>query len=135
MDTKTRTRARYLSNRAIRVHKLSTQSIRDATSLIREYDEALVDFDGKMTKVFNSEVERLEAERLYNEFLAGNAGKPADYFKLYKFVKKGREETVPRLKDIRMKKAGWNGSIKLKSRSVDKQGRLNKLTNLMKQQD
>lgn len=56
--------------------------------MIREYDGAVEDFDECMVRVYNSEAERIEAERKLQEFLASNAGKPADYFKLPAFLKK-----------------------------------------------
>ena len=66
-----------------------------------------------MTKVYDSEVERIEAERQYMEFLAGNAGKDASYFQVPSFLKK-KQSMKMRLKDIRMhKEKGWNTSIKL----------------------
>jgi len=81
--------------------------------MINEYDEALVEFDETMNRVYDSEVERIEAERKYLEFLAGNAGKGAGYFQVPSFLTK-KQTLKKRLKDIRLQKEnGWNNSIKL----------------------
>jgi len=81
--------------------------------MIHEYDEALVEFDETMTRVHDSEVDRIEAERKYLEFLAGNAGKGANYFQVPSFLTK-KQTLKKRLKDIRLQKEnGWNNSIKL----------------------
>lgn len=81
--------------------------------MIHEYDEALVEFDETMTRVHDSEVDRIEAERQYLEFLAGNAGKGAGYFQLPSFLTK-KQSLKKRVRDLRMQKEnGWNNSIKL----------------------
>ena len=65
-----------------------------------------------MTRVYDTEVERLEAEQLYMEFLASNAGKGTNYFQVPSFAKK--QSLKIRLKDIRMmKESSWNKSIKV----------------------
>lgn len=66
-----------------------------------------------MTRVYDSEVDRIEAERQYMEFLAGNAGKDVSYFQVPSFLTK-KQSIKMRLKDVRMQKEnGWNTSIKL----------------------
>ena len=56
--------------------------------MIQDYDDAIVEFDETMTRVYDSEVERIDAERQYVEFLAGNAGKDASYFQVPSFLQK-----------------------------------------------
>lgn len=68
-----------------------------------------------MSRKFDSEVDRLEAERKYLEFLESNAGREASYFQLPSFMTK-KQSLKRRLKDIRMtKEMGWNRSLKTKS--------------------
>jgi len=73
--------------------------------MIREYDGAVEDFDESMTRVYNSEAERIEAERKLQEFLASNAGKPAGYFKLPAFLQgKQSAQLKWRLQDLGTRK-------------------------------
>lgn len=66
-----------------------------------------------MHHIYDSEVDRIEAERKYMEFLANNAGKGKGYFQLPKFLTK-KQTMKKRLKDLKMQKVnGWNNSIKL----------------------
>jgi len=62
--------------------------------------------------MYDSEVERLAAEKKYMEFLASNAGRDANYFKLPAFLTR-KQSLKRRLKDIRMnKEKTWNNSVK-----------------------
>jgi len=45
------------------VRKMSAQTVNAVESMIHEYDEAIVHFDETMTQVYETEIERLEAER------------------------------------------------------------------------
>lgn len=71
--------------------------------MLEEYDDELKDFDEHMQEVFVSEVERLEIERKYGEFLASNAGKDAGYFKVPSFLMKhtSLNRMKKRIKDLR----------------------------------
>lgn len=108
-----RNRCKIISSKARGVRKLSAQTRQAVESMIEEYDEAVSEFDETMSKVYESEVDRIEAERKYVEFLATNAGRDADYFKVPSFLVK-KQSMKKRLKDLRMQKEKtWNNSIKL----------------------
>ena len=65
-----------------------------------------------MSKMYDSEVDRLAAEKKYLEFLESNAGRDANYFQLPSFLTK-KQSLKRRLKDIRMdKEKSWNRSLK-----------------------
>lgn len=100
--------------------------------MITDYDEALEEFDVTMMGVYNSEVERLAAEKEYLEYLAMNSGKPKGYFKVPVFH--GKRKSTKRIKDLKMSKE-WNKSIKLgrpRAGAANSQS-LNKTTNFMRQ--
>lgn len=60
--------------------------------MIREYDEAVAEFDACMKQRYDTEVERLEAQRKHLALLATNSGRQADYFILPKFLKQSTGE-------------------------------------------
>jgi len=62
--------------------------------------------------MYDSEVDRLAAEKKYIEFLESNAGRDTTYFQLPSFLTK-KQSLKRRLKDIRMtKEKSWNRSLK-----------------------
>lgn len=87
-DEKLKSQCLQVQRKARMVRKMSAQTASAVSSMIQEYDEAIEHFDETMTHVFESEVDRLEAERRYMEFLANNAGKDRGYFQIPSFLTK-----------------------------------------------
>lgn len=112
-ESSLRIRCSGISKRAQVVRRMSSQTRQDVGSLIQEYDEELISFNEFMSKAYESEVARLEAEKLYKEFLATNAGRPKGYFQVPSFLTK-KQSLKRRVKDIKMdKERGWNKSLKI----------------------
>lgn len=62
-DDRLRTHCLRVSHKARLVRKMSAQTQHAVDDLIHEYDEAVEHFDMTMLEAYESEVERLEAER------------------------------------------------------------------------
>ena len=87
-DDKLRGRCLQISRKAYMARKMSAQTANAVESMIHEYDDAIENFDETMTHVYETEIERLEAERKYLEFLSTNAGKDKGYFQIPSFLTK-----------------------------------------------
>lgn len=97
-----------LSSNAQWVQEISDQTTREVHEMNKEFDDAIENFDFLMNKLYANEVERIEAERKYLEFLASNAGKPKGYFQVPTLhTRKLSKENIQRLKNKRIQ----NGKV------------------------
>lgn len=96
-----------LSSNAQWVQEISDQTTRDVHEMNKEFDDAIENFDFLMNKLYANEVERIEAERKYLEFLASNAGKPKGYFQVPNLLTRKLSKENQRLKNKRIQ----NGKV------------------------